>query len=102
MSAQHPECTQAPGLYTPVIDRNHCEGKAVCVKVCPVGVFAVGTLPVQARAGLSLMGRLKGYAHRWQQAILVHADACEACGRCVASCPEDAITLVSARGASPP
>ena len=32
-----------------MIDRNRCEGKADCVRVCPVGVFAVDTLPPAQR-----------------------------------------------------
>jgi 4Fe-4S ferredoxin len=80
-----------------VIDRNRCEGKAACVPVCPYGVLAVGTLPKEQRAGLSLVGKLKGYAHRWQQAHLVKANACEACGHCVAACPERAIKLEATR-----
>ena len=91
-----PECKQAPGTFRPVIDRNRCEGKADCVRVCPVSVFAVATLPKSERAGLGLRGRIKGMAHRWQQAVLVNADACEACGLCVKACPEDALTLARA------
>jgi NAD-dependent dihydropyrimidine dehydrogenase PreA subunit len=77
----------------PVINRNKCEGKADCVAVCPMAVFAVQTLPAEQRKELSLIGKLKGYAHQWQQAYLVLPDACEGCGLCVRSCPESAITL---------
>jgi NAD-dependent dihydropyrimidine dehydrogenase PreA subunit len=87
------DCKQEPGRFQPVIDRNRCEGKAECVAVCPYGVFAMGTLPREDRAGLSLRGKLKGFAHRWQQAFATNADACHACGRCVSACPEKAITL---------
>jgi len=45
------------------------------------------------RSNLSVKGLVKGFAHRWQQAILVNATACEACGLCIEACPEDAITL---------
>jgi NAD-dependent dihydropyrimidine dehydrogenase PreA subunit len=88
------DCKQPPGVVEPRIDRNRCEGKAACVEVCPTRVFVVGTLPPEARAGLSLRGRIKGYVHRWQQALTVNASACEACGLCVDACPEHAITLV--------
>lgn len=91
------DCKQEPGLFRPVIDRSRCEGKADCVRVCPTGVFAVGTLPPALRTGLGLRGRIKGVVHRWQQALLVQASACEACGLCVAACPEKAITLERAR-----
>ena len=89
-----PECKQEAGTFRPVINRNRCEGKADCVRVCPVSVFAVATLPKEQRAGLNLRGKLKGFAHRWQQAVLINPEACEACGLCVAACPEKAITLL--------
>ncbi|MEO8310430.1 MAG: ferredoxin family protein [Caldimonas sp.] len=79
-----------------MIDRNSCEGKADCTRVCPVSVFAVGTLPKEQRKNLTLKGKLKGFAHRWQQAILVNESACQACGLCVEACPERAITLTRA------
>jgi NAD-dependent dihydropyrimidine dehydrogenase PreA subunit len=91
--ATHDACKQAPGAFAPVIDRNRCEGKGDCVRVCPVSVFRVETLPAEQRQGLSLRGRLKGWAHRWQQAVAVNAAACEACGLCVQACPEKALTL---------
>ena len=91
-----PECKQVPGVYTPVIDRNACEGKGECLRVCPVGVFAVGSLPAPLRTGLSVKGKVKGFVHRWQQALLVNAKGCEACGLCVSACPEKAITLARA------
>ncbi|MBK9362072.1 MAG: 4Fe-4S binding protein [Rubrivivax sp.] len=87
------DCKQPPGHFRPVIDRRRCEGKGDCVRVCPVGVFAVGTLPPALREGLGLRARVKGFAHRWQQALLVQEPACEACGRCVGACPERAIRL---------
>jgi ferredoxin len=37
---------------------------------------------------------MKGFAHRWQQAFASNADACRACGQCVSSCPEKAISLI--------
>lgn len=86
-------CSQTAGTVVPVIDRNRCEGKAACVAVCPTRVFVVGVLAKDARGGLSLRGRLKGFAHGWKQALIADPDACEACGRCVAACPEKAITL---------
>jgi 4Fe-4S ferredoxin len=80
-----------------VIDRNRCEGKADCVRVCPMSVFTVDTLPKNERSGLSIKGKLKGFVHKWQQALLTNPGACEACGLCVAACPEDAITLSRAQ-----
>jgi NAD-dependent dihydropyrimidine dehydrogenase PreA subunit len=95
MSAE-PDCKQGPGVFKPVIDRNRCEGKEECVKVCPYDVFTMGTVPPEQRKGLSLRGKLKGYAHRWHQAFATNADACHACGLCVAACPEKAISLTRA------
>ncbi|MBU6259160.1 MAG: ferredoxin family protein [Burkholderiales bacterium] len=86
-------CKAEPGALRPVIDRNRCEGKAGCVAVCPYGIFAIGTLPADQRAGLNWKGRLKGFAHGWQQALLLDVDACRACALCVAACPEHAIRL---------
>lgn len=86
-------CKYPAGIMVPVVDRNRCEGKAQCVKVCPTNVFAVGTLPHSERRNLKLSGRIKGFVHRWQQALLINPSACEGCGKCVAACPEQAITL---------
>lgn len=88
------DCRQPSGLLRPVVDRNRCEGKGDCVAVCPYGVFSVGTLPAGRRGTLSLLGKLRGYAHGWQQAFTPNADVCRACGHCVKACPERAITLV--------
>ena len=90
------QCKQAPGVFRPVINRNRCEGKADCVEVCPYQVFTIDTLPVDQRTGLSFLGRIKGRAHGWQQALTPNAEACHACGLCVTACPESAITLARA------
>ena len=97
-------CKAPAGVFAPVIDRARCEGKAACVTVCPTHVFIVGTLPHADRAGLAFAARVKGFVHRWQQALLVAPGACEACGKCVEACPEQAITLarVSALPPAPP
>lgn len=87
-------CKHEAGLFQPVIDRNRCEGKGDCVTACPFSIFSVVTLPKEQRQGLSLVGKIKGFAHKWQQAQLVNPGACEACGLCIKSCPESAITLV--------
>lgn len=93
---ENKDCKQEAGVFTPIIDRNRCEGKAECVPVCPYSVFTVGTLPKDQRTGLTFIGRLKGSAHKWQQALLVSPESCRACGLCVKACPEHAITLARA------
>ena len=93
MDSEQTDCKQPPGVFHPVIDRNRCEGAKECVAVCPYDVFTMGTVEAELRRGLSLRGKLKGFAHRWQQAFASNADACHACGLCVVACPEKAITL---------
>jgi 4Fe-4S ferredoxin len=87
------ECKQDPGLFTPIIDPNACEGKADCVTVCPYNVFELGILPAAVRKTLTLKGKVKGFVHGWKTAFTPNADACRACGLCVAACPEKAIKL---------
>ncbi len=87
------DCKQEAGVFAPLIDANRCEGKADCVAACPYDVFEMGILPAEARRSLSLKGKIKGFAHGWKQAFAVNADACRACGLCVAACPEKAIKL---------
>jgi 4Fe-4S ferredoxin len=87
------ECKSDAGVFRPSIDRNRCEGKAACIVVCPYEVFTIGTLTAQQRKSLSLMGKLKSWAHKWRQAFVTNADACHGCGFCVAECPEKAISL---------
>ena len=91
-------CKASPGEFVPVIDRNRCEGKAQCVAVCPYHVFALDVLPKEQRSELTLRGKVKGLAHGWRQAFTPNADACHACGLCVAACPERAITLMRVGG----
>lgn len=81
------------GHVIPVINRERCEGKGPCVEVCPYDVFAIQRLTTDMRAQLSLVGKLKGFVHGWQQAVVIAPDECRACGLCVTACPEQAIRL---------
>ncbi len=93
------KCLAAPGRWTPVIDREKCEGKRECVDVCPYSVFELGTLTDAEFDALSLKGKFKARRHDRRTARTPLAGACRACGLCVVACPEDAITLVPGRPA---
>ena len=87
------ECRGEPGKVTPVVDRNRCEGKRDCVRVCPYHVFEVRVLDAADRAGLSWMGTFKSWAHGYRQAYVVRPNDCHACQLCIEACPEDALRL---------
>jgi 4Fe-4S ferredoxin len=78
-----------------VIDRNRCEAKEDCVRVCPYHVFEVRPLAPEDRAGMSALGRVKAFFHGNRQAFAVRAADCHSCGVCVTACPEGAIRLKS-------
>lgn len=77
----------------PQVDPGKCEGKGTCVVVCPYNVFVVSVLPPESRRELGFLARLKGFAHGWTTSQVLLPDACHACGLCVKSCPEEAISL---------
>jgi NAD-dependent dihydropyrimidine dehydrogenase PreA subunit len=85
-------------VVAPEVDRNRCEGKQDCVSVCPYDVFEMATLSVEDRRGLSLIGRIKAFAHGNRQAFVVRPDDCHACRLCIDACPEKALTLAPSRG----
>jgi 4Fe-4S ferredoxin len=92
--AQAPaNCREQPAEVAPVVDRNRCEGKAECARLCPYGVFEIRSLAAEERADLSLRGRLKVWAHGGKQAYVAHPGNCHACRLCVESCPEQALAL---------
>jgi NAD-dependent dihydropyrimidine dehydrogenase PreA subunit len=88
------QCRAKPATFVPIVDRGRCEGKAECVAVCPYGVFEVRRIDDEDFRALSFFGQLKSRAHGRRSAYTPRADACQACGLCVAACPEKAITLV--------
>ena len=86
-------CRGEPGKVAPVVDRNRCEAKAGCVRVCPYGVFEIRLLSEADRRSLSLLGRLKAWAHGNRQAFVARPEACHACRLCIEACPEEALSL---------
>jgi NAD-dependent dihydropyrimidine dehydrogenase PreA subunit len=95
------ECRGEPGRVAPVVDRNRCEAKGDCVRVCPYDVFEIRRLGPAERGGLSFVGRLKAWAHGGKQAFVARPQACHACRLCVEACPEDALRLEAIRGETP-
>ena len=93
MAQAQANCRELPGKVAPVVDRNRCEGKAECLRLCPYGVFEIGSLAAEDRAALSLRGKLKAWAHGWKQARVAHPENCRACRLCVENCPEQALVL---------
>ena len=89
-------CKAGPGVFRPVVDPRHCEGKSECAAVCPYTVFEGGPMADETFSALPLRFKLKVWAHGKKTAHTPNADACRACGRCVGACPERAITLVRA------
>jgi NAD-dependent dihydropyrimidine dehydrogenase PreA subunit len=87
------ECRAEPGQFAPVVDRSKCEGKSDCVEVCPYNVFEVRRIDDADFARLGVLAKLKSLAHGRKTAYTPGAAACQACGKCVAACPEKAIKL---------
>jgi NAD-dependent dihydropyrimidine dehydrogenase PreA subunit len=81
----------------PVVDRNRCEAKEDCVRVCPYDVFEIRPLSAADRSALSWLGRIKAWAHGNRQAYVVRAEQCHACQLCIAACPEGALSLAPLR-----
>ena len=87
------DCKHDPGVMLPVIDRNRCEAKEDCVRVCPFDVFEIRPLGSEEKRALSWKGWLKAWAHGHRQAFAVRSDACQGCARCIEACPEGPIRL---------
>lgn len=60
-------CVEGSRKLAPVVDRNRCEGKADCVRVCPYGVFEIRELAPEDHAALPVIGKLKAWAHGGKQ-----------------------------------
>jgi NAD-dependent dihydropyrimidine dehydrogenase PreA subunit len=86
-------CRAVAGAFVPHVDRAKCEGKSDCVAICPCGVFEVRRIDDADYARLTMFGKLKSLAHGKMTAYTPNAGDCEACGKCVAACPEKAIRL---------
>ena len=89
-----PYCKTPAGAFRPMIDARRCEGKGECVVVCPYDVFEVRRMTDDTFHAMPVRVKLKVWAHGRRTAATPRADACRACGFCVAACPERAITLV--------
>jgi len=87
------DCRGEPGKVAPVVDRNRCEAKEDCVSVCPYNVFEIRPLSKADRSSLSILGKLKAFAHGNKQAFVVRPDDCHACQLCIDACPENALRL---------
>lgn len=98
MGAIASECRAAASEFAPVVNRAKCEGKAECVEVCPFHVFEVRRMSDADFATLGVVAKLKSLAHGRKTAYTPLASSCQACGKCVAACPENAITLARVAG----
>lgn len=89
-------CQDIAGQWQVLIDRNRCEGKEQCARVCPEGVFSIRRLTDEEfRTQVKgFLPRLKVRVHGRRQAFADHEQDCRHCMRCVAACPEDAIQVV--------
>ena len=81
-------------VLRPQVDYNRCDGKGVCVQVCPWHVFDLQVLSLAQQAPLTWSGRLHAILRGGRVAVVSRAQDCHACGACVRECPEQAIRLV--------
>jgi 4Fe-4S ferredoxin len=87
------DCPQPAGRYIPVVNRNRCEGKEDCLAACPCNVFEMQALSEADKNAMPFLSRFKARLHGNRQAFAVRPNDCQACGQCIAACPEQAITL---------
>ena len=94
MSSASPfNCTPESGTVRPIVNLKRCEGKGDCERVCPENVFEVRRIDDADYGSLAALQKFKLRVHGMKIAYTPNADACRACGLCVAACPERAITL---------
>ena len=79
---------EAPATWKVIVDYHACEGRELCIEVCPTDVFEMQ--PTRVRNPLFW---LKVKAHGGRQAFPVRADACIGCMECVKVCPELAVAV---------
>src|SRR5215216_7989109 len=68
------QCRAPAGQFVPQVNRNRCEGKSDCAQVCPYDVFEVRRIDDADWRALSVLAKLKVFAHRKQSAYAVRAD----------------------------
>ena len=78
------------GAHLPIVNRNACEGKCDCVEVCPHEFSRCGA----SRMKIPFRGKLKSHVRGQLSAYISQANLCQACGLCVAACPERAISSI--------
>jgi NAD-dependent dihydropyrimidine dehydrogenase PreA subunit len=91
------DCKGEPNKVAPVVDRNRCEAKEDCVRVCPYDVFEIRVLSPDERRALSWIGWIKAWAHGNRQAFVVNGADCHACQLCITACPENALAIAAYR-----
>jgi NAD-dependent dihydropyrimidine dehydrogenase PreA subunit len=65
-------------LLTVALDADRCQGRAICLEVCPKDCFEVDSK-----------------AHK---ASIISENECVQCGACIVQCPEDALAFVDGSG----
>ena len=95
LSGEH--CAELPGEWMPVIDHGRCEAHEDCVVACPNDVLELKPIEAADWGALGLGGKIRLLAQGRLSAYATGAERCRACGLCVLTCPEQAISLRSPR-----